>query len=101
MMDARKAVAIFMDAPRCRRASARPERSIALFVRSIESGAPNSPMLSTMSAFWPLADISVCGAHVPFRGQSRHDLVQESAFAVAIGGEADIGCALPQWFLSR
>ena len=43
MMDARKAIAIFMDAPRCRRASARRERSIALFVRSIESGAPNSP----------------------------------------------------------
>ena len=38
MMDARKAVAIFMNAPRCRRASARRERSIALFVRSIESG---------------------------------------------------------------
>jgi hypothetical protein len=38
MMDARKAVAIFMNAPRCGRVSARRERSIALFVRSIESG---------------------------------------------------------------
>src|SRR5512143_1148386 len=40
--------------------------------------------------FWPLADICSCSAHVRFRGQSRHDLLRESAFAVAIGGKADI-----------
>jgi hypothetical protein len=40
--------------------------------------------------FWPKADISQCTAHVRFRGQSRHDLGGKSAFAVAIGGKADI-----------
>jgi hypothetical protein len=40
--------------------------------------------------FWPLADIRRCAAHVRFRGQSRHDLVWMSAFAVAIGGKADM-----------
>src|SRR6185369_1633134 len=39
---------------------------------------------------WPKADTSQCTAHVRFRGQSRHDFVRKSAFAVAIGGKADI-----------
>jgi len=39
---------------------------------------------------WPLADIGVCGAHVCFRRESRHDLLRMSAFAVAIGGKADM-----------
>ena len=34
--------------------------------------------------FWPLADIASCIAHVRFEGQSRHDLVRMSTFAVAI-----------------
>src|SRR6185369_17993014 len=40
--------------------------------------------------FWPKADISSCTAHVRFRGQSGHDLVRKSAFAVAIGDKADM-----------
>ena len=43
--------------------------------------------------FWPLADIASCAAHVCFQGQSRHDLLRESAFAVAIGVKADIAFA--------
>jgi len=39
---------------------------------------------------WPLADIGVCGAHVCFRRESRHDLLRMSAFAVANGGKADM-----------
>jgi hypothetical protein len=42
--------------------------------------------------FWPKADMMVCTAHVRFRGQSRHDLVWMSAFAVAIGGKTDMAC---------
>jgi hypothetical protein len=36
------------------------------------------------------ADIGQCGAHVRFRGQSGHDRLRESAFAVAIGAKADM-----------
>jgi hypothetical protein len=36
------------------------------------------------------AYLGQCTAHVRFRGQSRHDLVRESAFAVAIGSKADM-----------
>jgi hypothetical protein len=41
--------------------------------------------------YWPKADIASCTAHVRFRGQSRHDVWQKSAFSVAIGGKADMG----------
>jgi hypothetical protein len=37
--------------------------------------------------YWPKADMTVCAAHVRFRGQSRHCFLRESA----IGGKADIG----------
>ena len=40
--------------------------------------------------YWPKADIAYCTAHVRFRGKSRHDRLRESAFAVAIGGKADM-----------
>src|SRR5262245_17013987 len=40
--------------------------------------------------FWPKADIPSCTAPVRFRGQSRHELLRMSAFAVAIGGKADM-----------
>ena len=40
--------------------------------------------------YWPKADIASCTAHVRFRGKSRHDRLRESAFAVAIGGKADM-----------
>jgi hypothetical protein len=40
--------------------------------------------------FWPLADISLCTAHVRFEGESGHDRLRKSAFAVAIGCKADI-----------
>jgi hypothetical protein len=40
--------------------------------------------------YWPKADMAACSAHVRFRGQSGHDLVRKSAFAVAIGGKADM-----------
>jgi hypothetical protein len=40
--------------------------------------------------YWPKADMTYCAAHVRSRGQSRHDLGGKSAFAVALGGEADI-----------
>jgi len=40
--------------------------------------------------FWPKADIDQCIAHVRFRGQSRHDPLRKSAFAVAIRCKADI-----------
>jgi hypothetical protein len=43
-----------------------------------------------MSAFGPKADISSCTAHVRFWGQSGHDLVRKSAFAVVVGGKADM-----------
>jgi hypothetical protein len=44
--------------------------------------------------YWPLADIVSCTANVRFWGQSRHNDWQMSAFAVAIGGKADMGeCA--------
>src|SRR5262249_57962561 len=43
--------------------------------------------------FWPKADIRSCTAHVRFWGQSGHDRLRMSAFAVAIGGEADIAFA--------
>jgi len=40
-----------------------------------------------------------CTAHVRFRGQSRHDGLLKSAFAVAIRGKADIAyCAAPVCF---
>jgi hypothetical protein len=39
---------------------------------------------------WPIADIPSCAAHVRFRGQSGHDRLREFAFAVAIGGKADV-----------
>jgi hypothetical protein len=39
---------------------------------------------------WPIADIPCCIAHVRFRGESGHDRLRESAFAVAIGGKADM-----------
>jgi len=34
--------------------------------------------------------MTVCTAHVRFRRESRHDLLRMSAFAVAIGGKADM-----------
>jgi len=34
--------------------------------------------------------MSCCTAHVRFWGNSGHDCLRESAFAVAIGGKADI-----------
>jgi hypothetical protein len=40
--------------------------------------------------YWPKADIPSCTAHVRLWGQSRHDLLRESAFAVAIGSKADM-----------
>src|SRR5262245_21248610 len=40
--------------------------------------------------YWPKADIGYCAAHVRFRRESRHDLLRMSAFAVAIGGKADM-----------
>jgi hypothetical protein len=40
--------------------------------------------------YWPKADIPSCTAHVRFWGKSGHDLVRKSAFAVAIGGKADM-----------
>src|SRR4030095_5251692 len=40
--------------------------------------------------YWPKADICSCTAHVRFRGSSGHELLRESAFAVANGGKADI-----------
>ena len=40
--------------------------------------------------FWPKADIGHCTAQVRFRGQSRHGRLREFAFAVAIGGKADV-----------
>jgi hypothetical protein len=39
---------------------------------------------------WPKADMAECTAHVRFWGQSGHDFVRKSAFAVAIGGKADM-----------
>ena len=42
--------------------------------------------------YWPKADMAECTAHVRFQGQSRHDLLRMSAFAVAIGGKADMRC---------
>ena len=42
--------------------------------------------------YWPLADIDECAAHVRFWGQSRHAFLREVAFAVAIGGRADMTC---------
>src|SRR5262245_37356265 len=51
-------------------------------------------LVSAHVRYWPLADISLCAAHVRFQGQSRHDLLRVSAFAVAIGCKADMGlCA--------
>src|SRR5262249_51412297 len=45
---------------------------------------------------WPKADIPSCGANVRFQGYSRHVRLRMSAFAVAIGGKADIAyCAAP------
>jgi hypothetical protein len=38
----------------------------------------------------PKADMTVCAAHVRFRGKCGHDRLRESAFAVAIEGIADI-----------
>ena len=40
--------------------------------------------------YWPKADMTVCAAHVRSRGQSRHHRLRTSAFAVAIGGKADM-----------
>ena len=40
--------------------------------------------------FWPKADIPSCTAHVRFRGESGHDRLRKSAFAVVIGGKADM-----------
>jgi hypothetical protein len=42
--------------------------------------------------FWPKADMSLCAAHVRFRGYSRHAIRGMSAIAVAIGGKADMAC---------
>src|SRR5262245_50464063 len=42
--------------------------------------------------FWPIADIASCTAHVRFRMQSGRDRLRMSAFAVAIGGKADMPC---------
>ena len=39
---------------------------------------------------WPLADIPNCTAHVRFQEGSGHDRLRISAFAVAIGGKADM-----------
>ena len=49
------------------------------------AGLPNSN-----ARYWPLADIASCAAHVRFRGQSGHDRLRKSAFAVAIGRKADM-----------
>src|SRR5262249_23173396 len=44
--------------------------------------------------YWPKADIRSCTAHVRFWGQSGHDRLLMSAFAVAIRGRADMAyCA--------
>src|SRR5262249_40749895 len=47
-------------------------------------------LVSAYVRFWPKADIPRCTAHVRFRGQSGHDRLRMSAFAVAIGGKADM-----------
>jgi hypothetical protein len=40
--------------------------------------------------YWPLADVQFCTARVRFWGQSGHNRLRKSAFAVAIEAKADI-----------
>ena len=47
-------------------------------------------MKGTNVRYWPKADIRSCTAHVRFWGQSGHDRLRMSAFAVAIGCKADM-----------
>jgi hypothetical protein len=51
-------------------------------VDSLKTLDPNRPIRE--------ADIASCAAHVRFQGQSGHDHWHMSAFAVAIGGKADM-----------
>jgi hypothetical protein len=37
------------------------------------------------------SDLNLAAVHLPLLAQSGHDLVRKSAFAVAIGGKADMG----------
>jgi hypothetical protein len=45
-----------------------------------------------MSAFGGKTDMTFCDAHVCSQEQSGHDRLREVAFAVAIGGKADMIC---------
>src|SRR5262245_57484470 len=60
------------------------------FAISASPGTATRGSRVLMSAIGPLADISLCTAHVRFRGQSRHGLLRGSAFAVAIRGKVDM-----------
>jgi hypothetical protein len=40
--------------------------------------------------YWRKADITICAAHIRFQGQSRHGALPMSAFAVVVGGKADM-----------
>ena len=85
-----------------RKAYSNCRRRTGSFLTSSQSKRTNSTTVSSIfrmggsSSFkrdvryWPKADICSRSAHVCFRGQSRHDRLRESAFAVAIGGKADI-----------
>jgi hypothetical protein len=46
--------------------------------------------MSANARYWPIADIASCAAHVCCQGQSGHDVLRKSAFAVAVGSKADI-----------
>jgi hypothetical protein len=54
--------------------------------------APGTALIATDVRYWPKADIPSCTAHVRFWGESGHDPGLMSAFAVAIGGKADMAC---------
>jgi hypothetical protein len=45
--------------------------------------------------------MSRCTAHVRFRGQSGHEFCGMSAFAVAIGGKADMPCCTAYVLLTQ